>query len=457
MQLLTMVRIGGHPLVGAIPLIAGLSVFAGFALAVPLSGLYSWLGAGAWSYALAFITLLILFGGGISLGLGLAYGTVAWDAQRRVARLRGREVPLDSITELWRSMSDSGTATYLSYRFVSEEGPSARVLVAGRPMRGLSAEGLKALSEFVAALPAGAEANRIDADAARAVDETGLTERQRAAAVTIIGVGGKSRVSPATLLAELAPFIEPRDGKSASGSPSAVGSARSTSHSEPAGSISSDEAARIQAEWAEADAAAAAQLTAEVSTLQRLRRTAFWVTVLPIVVAAGAIVIAVIAETAGGGSIESDLNDSIGISVLGGMVFGVLFYLAWCAIADADIRRRRRLADAAWNSLPASDRHLGIAMPLLAAFSQPALRLRRGLAFGASVVGLIVALVGIIMVIEPDDVPLIGAIGAIVVGGGMIVWSVFAFIAVQRAKRRDAERLVLLAGWRLLPPLVLDT
>ncbi|QJU52776.1 hypothetical protein SCB71_05405 [Herbiconiux sp. KACC 21604] len=449
-----MVRIGRHPALGAIPLIAGVSVFAGFALAVPLSGFYGWLGAGAWSYALAFITLLLVLGGGIALGLGLAYGTVAWDPQRRIARLRGREVPLDSITELWRSMSDSGTATYLSYRFVSTKGPSVRVLVAGRPMRGLDADGLTALREFVAALPTGPDAERIEADAARAVDETGLTERQRAAAVTITTGGGKSRVSPATLLVELAGFVEAKNGTTASGRPSAVASPERAKPSAPADSISSDEAARIQADWAEADAAAATQLTVEVSTIQRLRRIAFWVTVLPVVVAAVAIVVAVIAETAGGGSIGSDLNDSIAVCVIGGMVFGVLFYLTWCASADADTRRRRRLADAAWNSLPASDRHLGIAMPFLAAWTQPALRLRRALAFVASVLGFIVVMVGIFLVVEPDGVPIIGAIAAIVVGAAMIAWSIFAFIAVHRAKRRDAERLVLLAGWRLLPPVV---
>lgn len=434
-----MIRIGQHPVAARWRLIAIVTGGGSVLLAAPASAVFVALGAGAWSYVLAFLSVWAVLGGGIAIGLGIAYGVVEWDPDRRVARLRGREVPLSSITEAWRSVSSGNGAAYLVYRFVSTEGPSVRVLVAGQPMRGMDAEGVAALARFVRELPLHVPGEGEGTDAA-------LTERQRAEAVSYTSGGGKSRVSRETMLAELGEPVE-HPGATAWTTPDAT----------PQGSvqpvISAREAMRLERQWEADDTAADAALSADVPAARGLRRLFFWLLIVALAVAAVAIVFAVVQE-----QLERSFdNDVVAAFVGGGFGLGLLFYLAWCAAADSDVRHRRRLAEAAWAGLDADGRRRGLAAPHLLAWTQSVRRFRFSLAFVFSLLGFFVILFSIFLIAEPEPGdPAVLGIGVLAAGIAMEVWAVVDFIRLYRRRREDAEQLVLRGGWRVLPPQVRD-
>jgi hypothetical protein len=432
-----MIRIGQHPVAARWRLIAIVTGGGSVLLAAPASAVFVALGAGAWSYLLAFLSVWAVLGGGIVIGLLAAYGVVEWDPDRRVARLRGTEVPLESITEAWRSVSSGNGAAYLVYRFVSTEGPSVRVLVAGQPMRGLDTDGVAALARFVRELPL-----HVPGEAGGSE----LTERQRAEAVSYTNGGGKSRVSRETMLAELGEPVE-HPGTTAGTTPDATppGSAQTV--------ISAREAMRLERQWEADDTAADAALSADVPAARGLRRVFFWLLIVALAVAAVAIVFAVVQE-----QLERSLdNDVVAAFVGGGFGLGLLFYLAWCAAADADVRHRRRLAETSWAGLDADGRRCGLAAPHLLAWTQSVRRFRFSLTFVLCLLGFFVILFSIFLISEPEpgDPAALG-IGVLVVGIAMEAWAVIDFIRLYRRRRQDAEQLVLRGGWRLLPPQVRD-
>ncbi|WP_440710636.1 hypothetical protein [Herbiconiux sp. YIM B11900] len=433
-----MIRIGRHPLAAAWRLVVVVTAGGSAVLAALASAVFMALGAGAWSYLLAFLSVWAVLGGGVAIGLRIAYSVIEWDPDRRVARLRGREVPLDTITEGWRAVSSGNGAAYLAYRFVSTEGPSARVLVAGRPMRGLDEDGVAALARFVRELPL-----RVPGDGTQGARAEGeLTDRQRAEAVSLTEGGGKSRVSAHTLLAELG---EP------TGLPDSASGATPDADASGHPAISAREAARLERHWEEDDAAAATVLSEQVPVARRLRRLFFWLVIAALGVAAAAIVYAVVQE-----ELERSLdNDVVLVFVVGGFGLGVLFLLAWSAAADADVRHRRRLAETAWDGLDADERRRGLAAPYLLAFAEPVRRFRMVLAFVLCTLGLLVMLFSIFLIAEPEpgDLPVLG-FGVLAAGVAMEVWAAVDYIRLSRRKRADAELLILRGGWRLVPPSV---
>ncbi|WP_291039697.1 hypothetical protein [Herbiconiux sp.] len=461
------VRIGRHAGVGSIALVVGASAALGLLFAAPVAEVLDAvnidLGGAEWF--VGFLLTGIVFAGIILLCLSLAYGTVHWNPQKGTVRLRRREVPVSSITVAWRTVSSSGLngSAYLVYRFVSTEGASVRVLVAGRPVRGLDAEGLSALMRFVGELP-------LEAPAGAAVDAAGLTDQQRAAAVALTTGGGKSRVGRDTLLAELAVLTGAAAGAEAgagvAGSPPQPGAGGYPATSDPitppqpapgnpAGTIFSARAAELEREWQADDESAVALLLAEPAPARIVRRVFFWLIAAALAVAALALVAAVIGETVGGGLLPSDANEIVGLLVLGAGGVALLFYLVWCAAADTDLRNRRRLAHRWLENADPDARTRGIPLLLLAAWGEHPRRLFTALSFLSLLFGLLAALAAIVLFTD-DEFPVLVPTLALLGGVALLVLGILGFVRVQRGRRTDAEELVLLGGWRVVPPEVRD-
>ncbi|NQX33273.1 hypothetical protein [Herbiconiux sp. VKM Ac-2851] len=471
------VRIGRSPARASWKLILVVTGVGSAVLASFPAAAYVALGVGEWSWLLGLLTAWALLGGGLLIGLHVAYGGIVWYPGERAAELRGRRVPIDTITEAWRSLSSSGTAAYVVYRFVSTEGPSVRLLVAGRPMKGLDAAGVKDLARFVRELPLVVP----DAQTSPLGDEGGprLSDRQRAAAVSLTSGGGKSRVGRETLLAELGADAD-TDANAAADADADLDEARTddrvgnpdpaTPEREPAtylppasdrrrpnrtgdhAVISQREADRLVSEWAADDQHAERMLAAEPGRARPVRRLFFWLMILALGVAALTLVFAVVREESGGGPLGSMDDDLMAALIVGPGVLGLLFYIGWCAASDAQQRHLRRLG-ARWLEERAREdpevRRRGLAAEMLAAWVVSVQRLRTVLAFLLSLLGFFVILGGIFFFSE-DSVS--GGVISLAVGIVMVVISVLLFLRVQRRKKADAEQLVHLGGWRLLPP-----
>ncbi|MWB97949.1 hypothetical protein [Agromyces seonyuensis] len=181
-----MIRISTSPFARSIGLVAGGSLAVGL-VSLRFDDEYD--DVPGWVYIAAGFAFMFAV---LWTVLKLMYPVLEWDPEQGLVRLGGRTVPLASVTRATRSVSNAA-ASYLTYRFHSSEGPSARVLVAGRPLRGLAPEQLQELAKFVAALP---------------VPDTGLSARQDLLASDLQTNVGAGAVSPAALLAELGAILE---------------------------------------------------------------------------------------------------------------------------------------------------------------------------------------------------------------------------------------------------------
>ena len=439
-----MVRIGKNPALATLPFIAFVTGVGSLLLATPASGVFRSLGAGSWSWPLAFVAVWLVFAGGIVLGVTIAYGTVQWDPDRQVAWLRGREVPVSSITEAWRSLSSGvNGAAYLSYRFVSTEGPSVRVLVAGRPMKGLDADDLKDLRQFVAALPL---------QLPESGPQQGLSDRQRAAAVALTTGGGKSRVGRQTLLEELDGAIGARAGGGASGSVTEGGAAHGSAGQDASGNqLSTPEAEELERAWHAADAEATATLAAQGSAARRIRRVLFRLIVAAVGTAVVSVILLAVDDARGGTMLGSDGESTLIAFMLAGLLLGLGLFLAWSAAADVDTRHRRRLGRTWFDAADDRARERGVPTPYLVAWRESARRLVTSASFLVMTGGIVTILFGIYALAE-QDYPV--AVNLAIFAAGLAGVSWFGFISASSARRRraDAEELVRLAGWRLLPP-----
>ncbi|NYD70975.1 hypothetical protein [Herbiconiux flava] len=451
------VRIGGNPGLGSWKLVLVVTAVCGGVLSAFPGAAYVALGLGEWSWVLGFLTAWAIIAGALLLGLHLAYGGLVWYPSERAVELRGRRVPVDTITEAWRSLSSNGTATYVVYRFVSTEGPSVRLLVAGRPMKGLDAAGVKALARFVRELPLVVPDAR--PDVLGDTDAPRLTDRQRAAAVSLTTGGGKSRVGRETLLTELG-ADEPTDGDHlepaapADDEPAYLPPASTRRH-RPAGDrvvISAREAARLEREWEADDQHAERMLAADPGRAQTFRRLFFWLTVGSLTVAVIAIVLAIVGEDSSDGLLGSLDDDLVVALIIGPGLLGLLFYIGLCAASDAQLRHVRRLGRRWLDERSRDDPEVqtrGLAASLLAAWVGSALRLRSVLAFLLCLLGSFIVVASVFFFTENS--PLGGAL-CLAIGVALVVVAVLLFLRVQRRKRADAEQLVLLGGWRVLPP-----
>lgn len=81
----------------------------------------------------------------------LLYPTVRVDPVRHVFRVRGREYTADELRRATLRRSANGTAAYTTLRLYTTDGRNFRILLHGRPFRGLAPESLRLLASFVAA------------------------------------------------------------------------------------------------------------------------------------------------------------------------------------------------------------------------------------------------------------------------------------------------------------------
>jgi hypothetical protein len=468
------VRIGGHPGIRNLRFIAGASLAGAATLGAPASLVFTALGAGDWSWPLGAVAAWILFGGGIAFGASLAYDVIEWNPRLRTASMRRRTlsfrrrtVPLDTITEAWRSLSSAPNGTgYLIYRFTSTDGATSRVLVQGRPMSGLDAQGLRSLAAFVGDLPlevpdAAARPARIG-DRRDGAGTPALTERQRAAAVSLTTGGGKSRVGRDTLLEELGSLID----ASVRFGPSSDGDEESTDHAgavQPAaaatrrprggirGLIAVIKADRLERAWQEDDAEASEVLASHVSRAARLRRLFMRLLIGCIVAGLGVVAVASVLDAIDTTILRASGEDVVLLLVLGAIVLSVGLSLAWCAAADADVRSRRDLARRWMAQRDDDERERGMPTPLLLAWGEQAWRLRVGAASIACLAGS-TAIIAAFFVFSETELPLLTAVGVLVSGGVLEGLGIATFIGVTRRRRAEAEEMVHLGGRRLLPP-----
>lgn len=467
------VRIGQHPGIQNLRFIAGASAGLGAALGAPASIPFAALGAGDWSWPLGVLAVWVVFGGGIALGVALAYDVIEFDPRERTATMRRRTlsfrrrtVPLDTITEAWRSLSSAPNgAGYLIYRFVSSDGATSRVLVQGRPMTSLDAQGLRSLAAFIGELTlevpdAAARPARIG-DRHDAAGSPALTERQRAAAVSLTTGGGKSRVGRDTLLEELGSLIDaserfgPSDGAPDTTDQVGVAQPATPATRRPRGGIRGliavIKAERLERAWEEDDAEALELLASHVSPAAR-RRSLFLRLLVGCIGAGLAIVaVAAILDAIDTTIIRADGEDLVFLLVVSAIVLALGFYLAWCAAADAEVRGRRDLARRWMAQRDDHERERGMATPLLLAWGEQSWRLRIALAFIVCLVGS-TAIIAAFFVFSETGLPLLTSIGVLVSGLALEVVGVATFISVTRRRRAEAEEMVYLGGRRLLPP-----
>lgn len=191
-----MTRIGRNPAIGAARLTSVVSAIVGLAFGSAVSRMTD----GAIGYEIA-----VLVSAAASFGLvfgiaALVYRSLVWDEQASTVSFWRHTVPLASITRVERTLSVGvATSVSLSYRFVSTEGPSVRILVAGRPLKGLDRDGLDALRRLVEAAPIAEPALG---------DE--LTDGQNVFVGELSESGGRSAVGKLLLLRELDRLIDPR-------------------------------------------------------------------------------------------------------------------------------------------------------------------------------------------------------------------------------------------------------
>ncbi|KQP53981.1 hypothetical protein [Agreia sp. Leaf283] len=466
------VRIGRHPGIQNLRLIAEASLSVAAALGAPASLLFSTLGAGEGSWPLGVLSVWLVFGGGIAIGVTLAYAVIEFSPGESTASMRRgtlsfrrRTVPLDTITEAWRSVSSAPNGTgYKVYRFTSTDGATSRVLVRGHPMKGLDAQGLRSLAAFVGGLPlevpdAAARPARIG-DGREAAGPPALTERQRAAAVSLTEGGGKSRVGRETLLIELQGLIdaaEAADSRYPSGADGTTESRESAAAAtrRPRGGIRAlialVKADRLERAREDDDAEATDLLASHLARTGRLRRLLLRLLIGCIGVGVGVVAVSIVLDAISSRILNATGEDVVLLVVASAILLSIALVLGWCAAADADVRSRRDLARR-WMALrDGGERKRGMPTPFLLAWTEQAWRLRSAGAGIWSVVGAVMIIIGIVALVD-SELPLFTRIGILVSGLALVGIGVAMFMSVTRRRRAEAEEMVYLGGGRLLPP-----
>lgn len=448
-----MTRIGRNPVIGAARLTSVVSAIFGLAFGSAVFRMTD----GAIAYELAVLVSAAAFFG-LVLGIaGLLYRSLVWDEDAGTVSFWRHTVPLASITRVERTLSaGANTNVYLSYRFVSTEGPSVRILVAGRPLKGLDREGLEALRRLVEAAPIAEPA---------LVNE--LTDEQNVLVDELSESGGRSAVGKLLLLRELDRVIDPR-GSIGTGAVDVTGAQavlqRDPLAPPPPGpdaaerpTISSRELARLERLWREDDADAAAYVRAH-PVPAGARRLFFWLTVIAAIVSPVTLVTMLIIQAVAGAVIDNDVSDTLIVIFAGAAVFGILAFLCWCAAADVQVRRLQSRALAWQETRSPEERERGLATPLLGGWLQPApgTRIVRAVGVLAASLSALAVLVGLVLLGYPDTLDagaaaLTAGIGAVVLGG-----SIFALVWTTRTRRESHRELVRLTGWRMSLPDVRD-
>lgn len=402
-----MIVIQGSPLRRNLVLILVAGVLLGVVLGQPLA-----LVLGGELNPLVSAGIAVVAVAALLFGLRLAYRPLAYDPEARTVRFGRRTVPLATVTEAWRSVGVGPQSSNLIYRFRSTEGPTARVLVASMPYRGLDRAGLAVLADFVRLLPLRVE----EPDAAR----------RDALASNVVGDGTWVPVTAQTLLEELDPAPLP------------------PSVPEPAAAPVFGQDAAAQHADDEAAAEALNALPAGARLTRRIAGVLFW---LAVAVASVLLIIAVVLERSG------ERIDDVGPLV--GVITGVLALLGAVRTiaADLDVRQRRRAA-ARWMAVSSEQlRSRGLPAPYAAAWLEPAPGHRSlGLAgFLLGMIGMLFGLGGLVLLFGDFDHPFGPAGPAVILVSGVLVsaLAIWIWIRWRRRRRTDAQWLIEALGLRL--------
>lgn len=362
-------------------------------------------------------TVVVL--GILVLSLNAAYPPVSYDPVARTVRFGSRTVPIDTVNEAWRTVSAAPQSANVVYRFRSTQGPSARVLVAGRPFRGLDEAGRAALADFVRLAPI-------------RTDDPNAAHRD-ALASNLLGDSKRVRVSSDYLVREL----------EASNDPSAAfGDAPATI---PPTAMPPDLDAM------EADDQAAARVIAALPPGPRVvRRVAGLLLALSVVVAIVLLVIAVVREGSG-----DRVGDEAVLVVLWILLAFAVTGAARTIAADLDVRQRRSAAGRWLSEADDQQRGRGLPAPFAAAWLEPAPghRTLGVVSFTLGVVSMFLTLAGLVLLFGDIDEPPFGVDGSVTVllvglaCGAIAIWG---WVRYRRRRRHDAQWVVEVLGPRVV-------
>ncbi|BDZ65116.1 hypothetical protein [Agromyces mangrovi Wang et al. 2018] len=412
----------------------------------------------------------------------LLFPPVVVDLEQRSVRLGGADVSIATIDRVTRRAELSSGAAYLTYRLHSSDGPSARVLVAGRPVRGLDEAGVRALREVIAFAPI------------RVPEGTELTDRQAAIAANLQGDRGAHPAGREVLLAELDELLagmsapegeqadddQPEADRPAAAAPAAAPPVVSVplappvppaaavdavtepgpipEPGRPAPTTSSTGAATPRDELSPEAAAFVDAIDADqedadevIANLPVGPLAAVLVGILAIVLGslalAGGVIAGVVVETTTGDRTQGDVHAAIVAWVFGGIAAGLAGAVCWSIGADLRTAQHRRAAAAWLDEADADRRERGLAQAFWPAEGDAANRMLTIAWFTGLVVALAGALALVVLLIEGQFVGI--AFAAFVVAAVSGVLGVRGWIVARRRRSAASARLAVLIDRRI--------
>lgn len=368
---------------------------------------------------LAWLSALML-GSGVWLGL-LSAVSFALLPRIHVAadggslRVRGRDYDARALRAAARNVSASPTASYLIYRFTLDDGRRFRLIVAGRPFRGLTPEGLRALRALI--------------EASDIAEPSGLTAEQQRIQSNMqmnrhaVSVGKEAVLRDIDDLSGLPPA--PIDA-----TPAPVESTRAAGDAESHPEM-----------FVADDAEAAALIRRRADALFTWRRLSGAVAGVGLVLC---VMFAVLTLVESG---QATTPPSAALAGITGLLLGTVGGLAWAVTADASVRQVRRLADEWWATADAAAQRRGMPGPFVTTDATGARRVTTVLAFVCTVVAVIAVPTTIAALFE-DDVRIL-VVPLAVISAGLVVGSIVCWRHSRRDAREVAERVAQRAGERL--------
>lgn len=363
--------------------------------------------------------------------LTIAYPTVAFDPGTRTVRFGRRTVPIDSVRSATRSVGVSPRSANLIYRFESTEGAAARVLVVGRPFKGLDEAGRAALDEFVRLAPI-------------RLDDPDEAKRQ-ALASNLVGDSKRTPVSAEFIAEELAAFDAADAGQQVA-APETPESGAGATDGTRAGAAGEDELLAMRQD----DEEAARRIAASPAAARVVRRIAgiiLWVAV------AGTIVLGVIALITMATSGDDRLDDSALPVILTVVLTFAIAGPTWFISADLDVGQRRRMGLAWLEAAGDEQRRRGLPTPFAAAWTEPAPGHRSlgAAAFAGGVIGLLALLSGLLLVFDEVGSPIApaGSFGVLAFGIVLSALAIWGWVRYRRRRRADAAWVVGALGRRV--------
>jgi hypothetical protein len=421
---------------------------------LPATGLVVWVfpESFAWRFVAAWALMAVATAVIVFVVMRVMYPGVVVDVGGGTVRIRSTDVPILSVARVKRSISDNGTARALHYRFVSDTGPSARVLVAGRPFTGLALDEARALRALVerSAIPSLETGGSAQAELLR-----GDTHANLAAAA----IGREALLIELDLVIEAlvagstgAVLAEGEGGEPHAAATTADAPAEPDSRSVVAAAVLDADTGAPETEDGRRLLALVSALDADDEDARRVIADAPGAAgrianaaVLVLALAAVAFVVACVWAVAGAFS-----GPPVGALSLmcWSLITGFAALLIWAAAADRRVRRLSELG-ARWVDADPARRARGLAAPFLELALDPSNRLLTIGSFTGSTVGSIGLLLGVAMIATDAEAGLIPFATTIaVVGTVALGLSIWGFVAVRRRRMRLVTRFAELAGQR---------